>query len=450
MLVYWFLPNRYRNIFCFLASLFFYAWGEPTYVFLMLLSIYVNYKLGLGLEKREDQAYRNRILGLGVVFNIGLLVVFKYTGFILGNVKSWFNLDFQIPAIRLPLGISFFTFQALSYLIDVYRGDARVQKSFMKLGLYISAFPQLVAGPIVRYNTVMDQIENRELSLDKISYGLLRFSTGLGKKVLLSNSFGLIADNLFKTNHLPLGAGAAWLGAVFYTLQIYYDFSGYSDMAIGLGSMLAFEYEENFNYPYISRSITEFWRRWHISLGTWFKDYLYIPLGGNRCSRIKNLRNLFLVWLATGFWHGAEWNFIAWGLYYFLLIAIERYIIKDLHLPRFLEHGLTIVFFTLGAVLFRSPSLAYAKDYIAIMFGLKKGSLYHDNILVLRDNWYLLLAGIIGATPLVRNIALRVWERYRDRDLLVVCMSVFLCALLLLSTLSLVNSSYNPFIYFRF
>ena len=290
MILYWLMPARYRNFFLLVSSLIFYAWGEPSYILIMLLSILVNYILGRLLAKEGINS--KLILGLSLVFNLGMLLVFKYTGFILSNINSLLGLAIPIPKIRLPLGISFYTFQALSYVIDVYRGDARSQDSFMKLGLYISAYPQLVAGPIVRYNTVMDQIDERTLNSDKLARGIKRFVIGLGKKVLISNQLAIVADWTFARGNSPSTSLGAWLGIIAYSLQIYYDFGGYSDMAIGLGLMLGFEYEENFNYPYISKSVAEFWRRWHISLGSWFRDYLYIPLGGNRVKKSRHIFNL--------------------------------------------------------------------------------------------------------------------------------------------------------------
>lgn len=448
MLVYWSLPYKYKNIFCFLASLFFYAWGEPVYVFLMIFSIYINYILGLRLGVVEEEK-RKTLVKIAIIFNMGLLVIFKYTGFILSNLWTLLGLDLAVPRIKLPLGISFFTFQALSYVIDVYRRDAQVQESFMKLGLYISAFPQLVAGPIVRYNTVMDQIENRTISLDKIAYGIIRFVIGLGKKVLLANSFALIADTIFVAGKTPDSVLSAWIGIIAYSLQIYYDFSGYSDMAIGLGSMLAFKFEENFNYPYISKSITEFWRRWHISLGTWFRDYLYIPLGGSRSGPIKTTRNLFIVWLATGLWHGAQWTFLAWGLYYFLLLILEKNILKKLTIPNIVKHTTTIILVMIGWVIFRSNSLSQAKDYILTMFALKSGRLHINNYIILHDNYYVFLAGILGASPLLANTSKKIASKLDDRVFLVIS-SVFLCLILFLCTMNLINSTYNPFIYFRF
>lgn len=321
VLIYYLLPFKYKNIFFLIASLFFYSWGEFRYILLIIASISVNYIFGLLLE--NEKLLREKTLMFAVVFNIGILGIFKYSIFFIETINSILSSSIRIPNIRLPLGISFFTFQALSYIIDVYRKEVPVQKKITNLGLYITAFPQLIAGPIVRYNTVNEQIRYRTHTLEKFSEGIKRFLLGLGKKVLLANSLGLLANASFDVVG-NLSLLSAWLGIIAYTFQIYYDFSGYSDMAIGLGKIFGFDYEENFNYPYISKSIAEFWRRWHISLGTWFKDYVYIPLGGNRLSAIKNIRNLFVVWFLTGMWHGASWNFIIWGLYFGGLLYIER------------------------------------------------------------------------------------------------------------------------------
>lgn len=446
--IYWILPKQHRNSFCFLASLVFYAWGEPSYIVLMLLSILVNYGLGRRMEEEGD---RKASLVLALVFNLGLLLVFKYTGFIVANINSLTGLDLSPPPIRLPLGISFYTFQALSYVIDVYRGEAEAQESFMKLGLYIAAFPQLVAGPIVRYTTVMDQIDHRTLTLDKLRRGLGRFSLGLGKKVILANQLAQIADWSFVRGDSPSTLLAAWLGILAYSLQIYYDFSGYSDMAIGLGLMLGFEYEENFDYPYMATSIGEFWRRWHISLGRWFRDYLYIPLGGNRVKKSRHIFNLFVVWLMTGLWHGAEWTFIVWGLYYFVLLVAESYLGILKRIPKLVRRVLTLVLVAVGWVLFRADSLADALAYLQAMFNLRLGGhrLLGARTLI-HDYWYIYLLGILGSSPIFKHIWQGLKGRSGDRIYLDLLESLGMVVILFWTTMYLVNSSYNPFIYFRF
>ncbi len=449
MLIYWLAPNKHKNLILFLVSLFFYAWGEPVYVFLMLLSIFANYKFGMAMGKNIEN--KSKILIYSVVFNIGLLIFFKYTGFILTNINNIFNINLNIPDIKLPLGISFFTFQALSYVIDVYRNDTKVQTSFMKLGLYVSAYPQLVAGPIVRYNTIADQIDNRTIDLKNIADGILRFTIGLGKKVIFANQFAQIADWIFSSNNSPSTAFGAWIGIIAYSLQIYYDFSGYSDMAIGLGKMMGFEYEENFNYPYISKSITEFWRRWHISLGTWFRDYLYIPLGGNRVNTKRNIFNLFIVWFVTGLWHGASWNFIIWGLYYFLLLIIEKYILRMEKLPKIISHIMTLILVALGWVIFRAETLTDGLNYILSMFNISLGThRVMGSHIILNDYWYLFIMGIIGSTPIIKNIGKNLQMKTNRNIFILIVEIIIIIVILYIVTMYLVNSTYNPFIYFRF
>ena len=451
MIIYWIIPSKYKNIFCFLSSLFFYAWGEPVYVLVMLLSTFVNYIFGIMLNNKSEEKQRKKVLISSVIFNIGMLFLFKYTGFLLSNLYSLLNLNLSVPQIRLPLGISFFTFQALSYVIDVYRYDAKPQYSFTKIGLYISAYPQLIAGPIVRYNTIMDQIESREINIDKVSSGIFRFSIGLGKKVILANQFGILADRAFVSGISPSTSLGAWLGIIAYSFQIYYDFSGYSDMAIGLGRMLGFEYEENFNYPYISKSITDFWRRWHISLGKWFRDYLYIPLGGNKVSKSRHILNLFIVWTLTGFWHGSEWTFIAWGIYYFALLLIEKYFVNLDKIPNAIRHISTLILILIGWVLFRAETFNDAWNYILAMFNLRLGNLdVVTNAVNLNDYWYLFIIAVVGATPLLKTLAIKLINKKEESIWIKVFQSTFVVVTLIWITMYLVNSTYNPFIYFRF
>ena len=451
MIIYWIIPSKYKNIFCFLSSLFFYAWGEPVYVLVMLLSTFVNYIFGIMLNNKSEEKQRKKVLISSVIFNIGMLFLFKYTGFLLSNLYSLLNLNLSVPQIRLPLGISFFTFQALSYVIDVYRYDAKPQYSFTKIGLYISAYPQLIAGPIVRYNTIMDQIESREINIDKVSSGIFRFSIGLGKKVILANQFGILADRAFVSEISPSTSLGAWLGIIAYSFQIYYDFSGYSDMAIGLGRMLGFEYEENFNYPYISKSITDFWRRWHISLGKWFRDYLYIPLGGNKVSKSRHILNLFIVWTLTGFWHGSEWTFIAWGIYYFALLLIEKYFVNLDKIPNAIRHISTLILILIGWVLVRAETFNDAWNYILAMFNLRLGNLdVVTNAVNLNDYWYLFIIAVVGATPLLKTLAIKLKNKKEESIWIKVFQSIFVVLTLIWITMYLVNSTYNPFIYFRF
>lgn len=359
--------RRFRNYFLLLASLGFYAWGEPVFVWLMVLSIVVGWYIGLRIERADTAAGKRRALTIGVVFHVGLLFVFKYLTFVASQLGLLLHHDFSVISITLPIGISFFTFQLLSYLFDIYYGKARAQRSVLAVGLYIALFPQLIAGPIVRYDLIAEQIAHRRENMTDFAAGMMRFIYGLGKKVLIANYVAQVADDIFDSG-VPLSTATAWLGVLAYTLQIYFDFSGYSDMAIGLGRMFGFRFAENFNYPYISRSATEFWRRWHISLGSWFRDYVYIPLGGNRVSKLRWIGNLFVVWALTGIWHGANWTFLCWGLFYFVLLLVE----KLTHFPEKLgplAHAYALLAIMCGWTLFRAKDLASAGQYLGVTLG---------------------------------------------------------------------------------
>ena len=375
LLVYYLPLRRWRegqNVFLLLASLFFYAWGEPWFVLVMIASILANYGFGLWVAHAQGRGRSGRpAVVCAVVLNLGLLFVFKYLMFTLG-ILNRLGAAFVIPVIELPIGISFFTFQALSYVLDVQRGRGQAQRSPLKVGLYVSLFPQLIAGPIVKYETVAEQIDGRRETWADFSAGCTRFIAGLGKKVLIANQLALVADWAFLLEGAgDLTAAFAWLGSICYTFQIYYDFSGYSDMAIGLGKMFGFHFLENFNYPYISTSVTEFWRRWHISLSTWFRDYVYFPLGGSRVeSRSRHIRNLFVVWLLTGIWHGANWTFVAWGLFYFVLLVLEKYAGLGRGWPGWCRWLFTFLMVNFAWVLFRADSLLAAAHYLQAMFGL--------------------------------------------------------------------------------
>ena len=442
-----------QNIFLFLASLFFYAWGEPKFVLVMLLSILMNWILGILVNKYKtvSQTKSKFILGLTVASNLSILFIFKYLNFTVNNVNSLFHTGIEIQQIALPIGISFFTFQAMSYVIDVYRGKGEVQKNIINVGLYISFFPQLIAGPIVRYETVAEEIKNRKETKEDFFNGFERFIVGFAKKVLLANSFAIIADRSFDglSGGASLSVLGAWLGALCYAFQIYYDFSGYSDMAIGLGKMFGFHFLENFNYPYISTSITEFWRRWHISLGTWFRDYVYFPLGGSRVKKGRLIFNLFVVWLLTGVWHGANWTFIAWGLMYFILLVIEKftgfYKTKRKAAKPFLWLY-TEFFVLLGCVLFRSNSIGEAIQYIKIMFGFD-GELWNDVALVnIRQIAICFIFGILFSFPTVKRFKQKIKPTVVTEVIYVLIMT----ALFILSVASIISSAYNPFIYFNF
>ena len=447
MILYYipFVKNRtYRNVVLLLASLFFYAWGEPVFVALMVASIFVNWLIGLQMDHSEK---KKSWLVLSVVWNLSLMFVFKYLTFVLSNMELLLHRDIVDLTIPLPLGISFFTFQILSYIFDLYYGKTNVQKKWYKFALYVSMFPQLVAGPIVRYDQIAYEIDHRQENLEDFSQGMTRFVYGLGKKVLLSNYMGVLADNMFYlSGEGSLSVGAAWIGAIGYTLQIYYDFSGYSDMAIGLGRMMGFHFLENFNYPYVSRSITEFWRRWHMSLSSWFKDYVYIPLGGSREGAAKTYRNTFFVWLLTGIWHGANWTFIVWGLGYFVLLCIERLggWTKGI---RYIGHIYTMAAVILLWVVFRADSLTLAVRYIGQMFGAggalwdeAAASAFSGSILVL-------LAAAVLSTPVWKQLADRLHLSELTRKNVAAAAAV---PLFLLCIAKCMSSSYNPFIYFNF
>lgn len=453
--VYFLLPARLRegrNLVLLLFSLFFYGYGGPRFLLLMLLSIAVNY--AGGLLAAPDQRRRRLWTGLVTAVNLGLLGWFKYAGFLGANLnRIWTGLP--VPEVALPIGISFFTFQGLSYVLDVYRGEAAAERNPLRVALYISLFPQLVAGPIVRYTTVADEIRNRRETLDAFTDGAVRFLFGLGKKMLLANQLGLLADQVYATRPEFLTTALAWLGAAAYTGQIYFDFSGYSDMAIGLGRMFGFHFLENFNYPYLSQSVTEFWRRWHISLSTWFRDYLYIPLGGNRCAHWKHIRNILVVWALTGLWHGAAWNFLCWGLYFGLLLLGEKYgwgrILE--RAPAALRHLYAMVLIVVSWVLFRAGTLDYAVRFLQAMAGFAQGGLTdgRTTYYLLEFRWELLLA-IPAAMPV--KSWLQNWLESKSgtaaQALLAWGPKLIALGTFGLSFLRLVSSSFNPFIYFRF
>ena len=422
VVLYYLCPRRYRNILLLLSSLIFYGWGEPKYVLLMLVSILLNYFCGLAAAKRQAQQRSTRgVLIVGVALNLGMLGFFKYGKFFFGSA---------FPDIPLPIGISFYIFQAMSYLIDVCRREVKVQKNVLTFGTYVTLFPQLIAGPIVRYRDVADMLETRKESLPQFSRGVQRFIIGLSKKVLLANTFGAAWNALQGTT----GTAAAWLGLLCYTLQIYFDFSGYSDMAIGLGHLFGLTFLENFNFPYISASITEFWRRWHISLSTWFKEYVYIPLGGNRKGLARQICNILVVWLLTGLWHGASWNFVLWGGYYAALLILEKcWLLKaGEKLPPALRRVCTMVLVMLGWALFCFEDLGALGAFLGRLFTLAPSA----------GIWFYLpvvALGCLCATPIMKRVRLPDWLRW-----------TVLILLLLLCIASLARQSYNPFIYFRF
>ena len=434
----WLKGRQFRNVFLLLASLLFYAWGEPVFVCLMVLSIVVAYWVGRHLRGTRRKSW----LAAGVTFHVGLLFVFKYLTFVLGQLGLLVG-SLEGFAIALPIGISFFTFQLLSYLFDVYYGKAEAQGNVLNLGLYIALFPQLIAGPIVRYESIAMEIMNRRENLTDFSEGMLRFIYGLAKKVLIANYMGQLADTIFAMNGV-VSVGTAWLGAVAYTLQIYFDFSGYSDMAIGLGRMFGFHFAENFNYPYIAKSATEFWRRWHISLGSWFRDYVYIPLGGNRCSNSRWVLNLLAVWALTGIWHGANYTFLAWGLFYFGLLLLEKFTRLPEKLGA-LAHVYALTAVMVGWVMFRSKSLGAGLHYIGMMFGVNSLGVVDGYFwLYLGQTYSVLLTGVILSVPLFP------WLKQHGGKLVESIEPVAALCLFVLTLVVTVSASYNPFIYFNF
>ena len=457
LITYYIVPRITRNLVLFIFSLVFYAWGEPVYIVLMIASTIVAYITGLLADKQRKNAkkYTPLIAMIGaVVWNIGLLLFFKYTDFFIGNINAWFGTSIPLLNLTLPIGISFYTFQMMSYVIDVYRGDAAAQKNFVSFGAYVALFPQLVAGPIVRYTTIADQLDNRRESTDMFAYGIKRFVTGLAKKVLLANTIGQVWTQLSAMEVSSMSVVGTWVGALAFTFQIYFDFSAYSDMAIGLGQMLGFKFLENFNYPYISKSITEFWRRWHISLGTWFREYVYIPLGGNRKGLIRQIFNLLIVWFCTGFWHGASWNFLIWGGYYGVLLIIEKlFLLKVLKkIPAFFSHVYTLFFVVIGWVIFGFDDMTKGWEYLKGMFGFGGLQLVDNmSLYLLLSNLVLILILIVASTPLPAKLGRKIMSLVQTKTwAAMIIENVFIIAIFVISVAFLVNSTYNPFLYFRF
>lgn len=441
------LKNRMgaKNVLLLIASLIFYAYGERWNLILLIVSIGMNYVFGLLLEKKAvDGAHSGKIIFLlALAGNLGLLFVYKYLDFVIANCNRFFHTDLPLTGIALPIGISFFTFQALSYIIDVYRGTVRVQKNPVKLGLYIALFPQLIAGPVVRYDAIEKQMDMRKESYPLFGEGVVRFIVGLGKKVLLADTMALFATRILTevSDGSRVSVLMAWVGAVAYTLQIYYDFSGYSDMAIGLGKMFGFTFMENFNYPYISKSVSEFWRRWHISIATWFRDYVYIPLGGNTHDW-RTYRNIFIVWSLTGLWHGAGWTYIVWGLLYFAVLAVERLtgLGRKRKLPPVIDHVYTMLIVIVGMAVFMSPSLSVAVNYLGNMFGIGAAGVWDaPAVFYLKDNWVFFTLSVLFVTPVGKKLEKIPWLH-----------QILLGCVLLLSIVYILKGNYSPFIYFSF
>ena len=457
--LYFLVRRELRNYVLLGASVLFYAWGEPKYFLIMMLIVAVNYFCALGMER--FQRLRKCFVTLAILTDFGILGYFKYTDFLIENLNLLFRSDVDPIHVVMPIGISFYTFQSVSYLIDVYRREIPAQRDFYKLFLFIALFPQMIAGPILKYHDVAAQIDQRETTFELLTYGVKRFIIGLSKKVLLANVMGAVADRVFASGGTEYPPWMTWVGAAAYTFQIYYDFSGYSDMAIGLGAMFGFRFLENFNYPYISSSITEFWRRWHISLSTWFKEYLYIPLGGNRVSRARNLFNLFVVFLATGIWHGASWNFVVWGLWHGCFIIVEK--LTDLHrrefsaFGRFCRHVYTVGVFFFGWVLFRADTLGDAARFVKRMFGFAPESriLAHWTMYASQEELLVFAVSTLCAFPIFRNLiaapnADETAPADRQSAWKVVPVDLWLIGLFLLSVAKIASGTYNPFIYFRF
>lgn len=450
LLLYFIAPKKLRNTVLLIASLVFYGWGEPKYVVLMSASIIIGYFAGLMIEAFKKPAARKAVLIADIVINLGFLAYFKYTNFFIENFNSIFGLSVPLLKIALPIGISFYTFQILSYAVDVYRGEVRAQRNIINLAAYISFFPQLIAGPIVRYSQIEAELTERKESFDNFACGMQRFVLGLGKKILIANLLGELCD-VFRASG-DKSVLFYWLYALSFALHIYFDFSGYSDMAIGLGRMFGFHFPENFDYPYVSKSITEFWRRWHMSLGTWFRDYVYIPLGGNRHGKARQILNIFIVWMLTGFWHGAAWNFIIWGLYFAVLLLIEKlFLLKYLEKSKILSRIYTFLLLVISFVVFNAADMKEAFSYIAAMFGAGDVPFVSQEFLYyLKDYAVVLVIACIGATPLVKNTFLRLRENRICGMVIDYATPVFLVGLMLVMTAFLVDGSFNPFLYFRF
>ena len=452
--LYFIVPRKFRNLVLFISSMIFYAWGEPVYILLMCFTIFTDYVFGViidNLIKKDKRKAAKAALAVAVAINLILLGFFKYADFTIGTVNSLTGAGISLLKIALPIGISFYTFQSLSYVIDVYRGDTEVQKNILDFGTYVVLFPQLRAGPIVRYKTVAEEMRGRKENIFDFSEGISRFIIGLGKKVLLANNAGLLWDTITGMAASEMSVGSAWLGILAFTFQIYFDFSGYSDMAIGMGLMFGFHFDENFNYPYMAKSITEFWRRWHISLSTWFKEYVYIPLGGNRSGIIKQIRNIFVVWMLTGFWHGASWNFVLWGIYYGLILIAEKLFLLKLieKAPVIIRHMYTMLLVVIGWVLFSFDSYKAGLAYISNMFGEGDTVLGNETfIYLLINNLSLLVILIIGSTDIPAKL-MKIFKESKSVHVKVLGLAI-LFMIFFISLSYLIAATYNPFLYFRF
>lgn len=457
LVAYFIVPKKLRNLILFVSSLIFYAWGEPIYVVIMLFSTVVDYSHGILVDrfKKAGNKHKAKLVVISsMVINLALLGFFKYSDFLIGNVNSIFGATIPLLGLALPIGISFYTFQTMSYTIDVYRGQAEVQRNIISFGAYVALFPQLIAGPIVQYKTIAKQLNSRSHTASGFSVGVSRFMMGLGKKVLLANNIGYLWEQVSAMDLNTLPALTAWLGIIAFSFQIYFDFSAYSDMAIGLGKMFGFDFLENFNYPYMSKSITEFWRRWHISLGTWFREYVYIPLGGNKKGIAKQIRNILIVWLLTGIWHGASWNFVAWGVYFGIILIIEKmFLLRQLEkAPTFVRRIYTLSLVLFSWVIFALDDFSVVLTYFKAMFGLNgAGLLNNQTVYLFTTNIIILIVLIIASTGYPKKWVEALFAKFESYKLsLQVIKNVVFIGVFLLSLAYLVNASYNPFLYFRF
>lgn len=444
LLLYFLVPKKLRNLVLLIFSLIFYAWGEPIYIILMLFSSLVDYINGILLNKFKTSKLKKRlVLIFSIVVNLSLLSIFKYSGFIITTINDILATSISNPNLPLPIGISFYTFQTMSYSIDVYMGRVKYERNFLNFFVYVSMFPQLIAGPIVRYEDISRELSNRTVTFEGYKLGFTRFLRGLFKKVLLANNMGLLWTIISSYDIINISVLTSWLGIIAYSFQIYFDFSGYSDMAIGIGKMLGFSYPENFNYPYISKSITEFWRRWHMSLSTWFKDYVYIPLGGNRCSKGKHIRNILIVWALTGLWHGSSFNFIMWGLYFGIILLLEKFIYGKVleKLPKVFSHIYALILIIIGWLIFAFTDVNMIKDYFLSMLGLN-GNVVLDNnfIFYTLNNLVFLIACIIFSIPI----------KIKSNKFISIINTIIYIILFILVVAFLVSDTYNPFLYFRF
>lgn len=447
IILYFIVPKKFKNFILFLSSIFFYFCGEPIYTFLMIGEIFIAYVGARYLEKHRKKSILVSLLAI----HIGALGLFKYSDFTINNINQIFGSKIPLLKLALPIGISFYTFQIISYVVDVYRGKVKAQKSFLKLATYVSLFPQLIAGPIVRYETIEKELDNRTSNFENFAYGVRRFVIGLGKKVLIANMLGELCDVFSTTNEKSVLF--YWIFAISYSLQIYFDFSAYSDMAIGLGRMFGFHFLENFNYPYISKSITEFWRRWHMSLSSWFRDYVYIPLGGNRKETIILVRNIFIVWALTGIWHGANWTFVIWGLMYGIMLIIEKLLLtKHLEkMPSILQRIYVLFTVMISFIIFNANSIGEAWNNIIGLFGANGESLINASaVYYLKSYLVVLVIAIIGSTPLLKNIIEKLKTKTNANKIINLLEPIAMASILIIVTAYLVDNSYNPFLYFRF